>query len=102
MPVEPLGRADLRGLLASAFLRSTATGLGGVLLGVHLAAVAPGEAAGAIVTAGLAGTAGAALVTTLTGDRLGRRRMLAVLLLLGMAGAAVFLAVSSPVASKRF
>ncbi|HEX5041509.1 MAG TPA: MFS transporter [Candidatus Polarisedimenticolaceae bacterium] len=98
MPVEGLWRADLRRLLASAFLRATATGLGGVLLGVHLAAVAPGQAAGAIVTAGLAGTAGAALVTTLVGDRLGRRRTLVVLPLLGAAGAAAFLSASSPLA----
>lgn len=89
-------RADLWRLLATAFLRSTATGLCGVLLGIHLAAVAPGEAAGTIVTAGLAGMAGVALVTTFVGDRMGRRRTMAFLLVLGAAGAALFLSVTSP------
>jgi MFS family permease len=89
---------DLPRLLASAFLRSTATGLCGVLLGLHLAAQAPGEAAGTIVATGLSGTAAAALLATVAGDRIGRRRSLVLLLVLGAGGAVLFLFARSPLA----
>ncbi|MGH2569642.1 MAG: hypothetical protein ACRDGR_00360, partial [bacterium] len=56
-------------LYTAAFLRSLATGMVGVLIGVHLAKLKLDVAAiGAIVGAGLAGTALAALAVTLTAD----------------------------------
>jgi MFS family permease len=74
-------------LYGAAFLRSTATGLSGVLLGLYLSRlqVAP-ESAGWIVTAGLSGAALAALIVTRSGDRLGRRRTLVTLSLLSAIG----------------
>jgi MFS family permease len=77
-------------LYAAAFLRSLATGMVGVLIGVHLAKLELDAAAiGAVVGAGLAGTAFAALAVTLAADRIGRRRALVALALLGAAGGAV-------------
>jgi MFS family permease len=81
---------DRRTLYAAAFLRSLATGMVGVLIGVHLAKLELDSAAiGAIVGAGLAGTALAALAVTLGADRVGRRRTLVALALLGAAGGVV-------------
>jgi predicted MFS family arabinose efflux permease len=74
-------------LYAAAFLRALATGLVGVLLGLYLARLSLGPAEiGQVVSAGLAGAASAALVVTLAGDRLGRRRTLLALGVLGTAG----------------
>ncbi|HEU4333804.1 MAG TPA: hypothetical protein VFT32_04860, partial [Candidatus Eisenbacteria bacterium] len=67
-------------LLAGAFLRALATGTIGVLIGIHLAKQGLGPAAiGAVVSAGLGGATVAALLVTLGGDRLGRRRALVLL-----------------------
>jgi len=75
-------------LFVAAFLRSTATAMSGVLLGFYLAALGFSPAqTGAVVGAGLAGVAAAALVATTAGDRIGRRRLLATVSLLGAAGA---------------
>lgn len=84
-------------LYAAAFLRAAATAMGGVLMGFHLAALRldPVEI-GAVVGAGLAGVAAGGLVATVAGDRLGRRRLLAALSLLGAAGIVVLAAGSSP------
>jgi MFS family permease len=62
----------------------------GVLIGIYLAkrGFDPAET-GSVVTVGLAGAAVAALLVTRVGDRLGRRRMLVALSLLGAAGGAV-------------
>src|SRR5262249_30770949 len=62
----------------------------GVLLGVYLAqlALAP-EQVGFVIGAGLAGAAGATLVATLAADRVGRRRFLLSLVVLGCLGALV-------------
>src|SRR5262245_53524344 len=79
--------ADRHLLYAAAFLRATATGAMGVLLGLTLArAGLGGSAIGAVVTAGLAGAATAALVAALAADRIGRRRFLVGLALLSAAG----------------
>ena len=74
-------------LFLTALLRSVGTSLVGVLLGVYLARLALGPALiGLVVGLGLAGAAFAALVVTLGGDRLGRRRTLIVLACTGAAG----------------
>ena len=84
-PTSPM--TDRRILYAAAFLRSVATGMIGVLIGVYLAKVGLDAAAiGGVIGAGLAGAALAALVVTLLGDRLGRRRTLVALSLLGAVG----------------
>jgi MFS family permease len=91
-----------RGVLyAAAFLRATATGLAGVLAGIHLAETGfdPAEI-GYVVGAGLAGAAVAALGVTLAGDRLGRRASLIGLsAIAGMGGIVVALAADFAVAA---
>jgi MFS family permease len=85
-------------LYGSAFLRALATGMTGVLLGIHLAKIGLDEAAiGLVISAGLAGAALAALLATLGADRAGRRRFLIALALVGAAGTAVFAACSGVV-----
>ena len=78
---------DRHRLIAAAFLRAIATGLIGVLLGLHLArrGLAYGDI-GLVITAGLAGAAVAALISTWYGDRIGRRRLLISLAFLCAAG----------------
>lgn len=74
-------------LFVTALLRSIGTSLVGVLLGVYLAKLELGPTeVGLVVGLGLAGAAVAALVVTLAGDRLGRRRTLIVLAFTGAAG----------------
>jgi MFS family permease len=77
-------------LLAGAFGRALATGMIGVLVGIHLAkqGFSPGTI-GAVVSAGLAGAAAASVVVTFAGDRLGRRRAFLALSLFGAAGGLV-------------
>jgi len=84
-------RSGDRGLLyAAAFLRALATGMIGVLIGIHLARQGFDPASiGAVVTAGLSGAAVAALLVTLAGDRAGRKRTLLVLSILGALGGGV-------------
>ncbi len=66
------------------------TSLVGVLLGVYLAKLRLGATdVGLVVGLGLAGAALAALVVTVAGDRLGRRRTLIVLAFTGAAGTLV-------------
>ena len=81
---------DRKIIFAGAFIRSLATSLIGVLLGIYLAKrrFDPAEV-GWVVGVGLAGAATAALVVTLAGDRLGRRRALIALAILGGLGAVV-------------
>ena len=89
---------DRNRLISAAFLRAVATGLIGVLLGLHLArrGLAVGDI-GLVIAAGLAGAAVAALVATLSGDRIGRRRLLMVLALAcATGGAALALAENLP------
>jgi len=87
-----------RGILYSvAFLRSLATGMIGVLLGVYLARLDLGPAKiGLIIGLGLAGGAVAALLTALFSDRAGRRRSLILLGVLSAAGGAVVASASQP------
>ena len=83
-----------RTLYATATLRAIATGLTGVALGVYLARLGIGErASGAVLSAGLAGAALAAVAATFRADRLGRRHfLLAIGLLAALGTAAVALA----------
>ena len=82
--------ADRRILYAGAFLRALSTGMVSVLIGLHLDVIGLGPGTiGAIVASGLAGCALAALLTTWRGDRLGRRRLLVLLALLGAVGGVV-------------
>ena len=84
-------------LYSAAFLRSLATGMIGVLVGVHLAKLGfEVGAIGAVVATGLAGAAFAALLVTFLGDRWGRRRFLIVLSLLTAAGGILFAFLSHP------
>jgi MFS family permease len=95
--VTPLTR-DRKILYAGAFLRALATGMIGVLIGIHLARSGFDAAViGAVVTAGLSGAAAAALLVTLAGDRVGRRKSLIFLSLLGAAGGAAVAFASHPV-----
>jgi MFS family permease len=81
---------DRQILYTGVFTRSLATSLIGVLLGIYLAKMhfAPSEV-GLVVGVGLTGAALAALVVTLAGDRLGRRRTLIALAILGALGAVI-------------
>ena len=88
---------DRRILYAGTFLRATALGMIGVLLGIYLAKLRFDAAQiGYVVGAGLAGATAAALLVTLAGDRLGRRKLLIGLAVLGAAGAAVVAVGSHP------
>jgi MFS family permease len=91
--------SDRRLLYATAFARATATSYVGILAGLHLATAGLGEAeVGAVVSAGLAGAALAALAVTVAGDRAGRRRSLVALALVGAAGGVVFALAAAPLA----
>jgi MFS family permease len=74
-------------LYLAAFLRALAAGMSGVLIGLYLAELGIDAAGiGAVVAAGLAGGALAALLVTLLGDGIGRVRAQVALSLLGAAG----------------
>ena len=81
---------DRRILYLCAFLRSLGTSLIGVLLGIYLAKLhfSPAQI-GIVVGVGLLGAAAAALLVTIAGDRIGRRRMLVALAILGALGTSV-------------
>lgn len=90
---------DRRALYATSFVRAVTTSLVGVLLGVYLARLnVTGVGFGVVVSSGLAGAALAAIVATLAGDRLGRRRVLIALTLLSMIGTLAFALSSTPLA----
>jgi len=93
------GTGGRRLLLTAAFLRASATGMAGVLLGIYLAklGLAPG-AVGLIAGAGLAGAAAGALAVTLRGRLWELRRALLVLGLLATVGGVLVAVVSHPVA----
>lgn len=68
---------DRQRLYSAAFLRALATGMAGVLLGLHLAQQGLSAAAfGSVIAAGLAGATVAVGLATWWGDRIGRRRLL--------------------------
>ena len=85
-------------VFAAGFLRATGNGLIGVIAGIYLARLgfAPG-AFGAVLAAGIAGTAVAAAWVTFWGDRFGRRRGLVALALASAVGGAI-IAVASDLA----
>jgi len=82
---------DRRLLYAAAFTRATATGVVGVVAGLHLArnGLAPASI-GLVIAAGLAGMTASMVVATLGADRLGRRATLVALGLLGAGGTWAF------------
>jgi MFS family permease len=68
---------DRQRLYAAAFLRALATGMAGVLLGLHLARQGLSAAAfGSVIASGLLGATLAVGLATWWGDRIGRRRLL--------------------------
>ena len=80
---------------AAVLVRSIATGMMGVLLGIYLASLAlEAEDIGVVIGAGLAGAAFSTLLVTFFSDRFGRRRTLPVLTALSVAGA-VMMALSA-------
>ncbi len=96
---------DLPVLYASAFLRSLATGIVGVLLGIYLAKLRFDAAQiGLVIAAGLAGGAVATFLVTLAGDRFGRRKALLCLAALGGLGgiAAAFASAFSAMIAAAF
>jgi MFS family permease len=84
-------------IYAAAFVRALANGLVGVLLAIYLAELSLSPAQiGFAASAGLAGATLALLVVTLAGDRLGRRRVLIAVNLLGALFGALLAVVRSP------
>lgn len=82
-------------LYFAVFIRSLATGMIGVLLGIYLSSLhLSADAIGLLVGMGLAGAAVATLIATLYADVAGHRRMLTALALSSFAGA-VLLALSA-------
>src|SRR5262245_50816015 len=78
-------------LYASAFVRAMATSTAGVTLGGFLGKLhAGGFELGIVVSAGLAGSAVAAILATLAADRVGRQRFLLLVSLLAVVGTAAF------------
>ncbi len=87
--------SDRQLIYLATFIRALATGLIGVLLGVYLSQRGlDAGTIGIIVSAGLAGAAAGTFLVTFLGDRLGHRRVLLAVTLLGAAGG-VGLALSS-------
>jgi len=79
---------DLLLINAAALLRSFTFGLTGVVLGIYLFRVGFSSfSIGMVIAAGLAGSALATVGVTIQADRLGRRRTLVLLSLLGTVGA---------------
>jgi MFS family permease len=84
-------------IYATAFVRATVTGFVGVALGLYLARIGHSAATtGAVVSAGLAGAALAAILATLFADRIGRRRFLALTTLVGAVGTVAFVGLADP------
>src|SRR5207247_9896499 len=97
---RPPRMTDRRILYAAAFVRALATGMIGVLMGVFLAHLdLDPSRIGYVVGAGLSGCAAAALLVTLVGDRVGRRRSLLLLSLLGACGGIGFALTAHPFAA---
>lgn len=92
---------DRRILYTAAFLRALATGLMGVLLGIYLAKRGFSAAdIGVVIGAGLSGAALSTLIVTFLGDRLGRRRALLALGLLGAAGGVALILAENALAAS--
>lgn len=83
----PVSR-DLLLIYAAAFLRSFTFGLTGVVLGIYLFRIGLSSfSIGVVIGVGLTGSALATVAVTTQADRVGRRRLLVVLSLLGATGA---------------
>jgi MFS family permease len=92
-----MARADRLLLYAAALLRATATGLGGVLLGLWCARRGlDASQTGIVLAAGLWGAAAACLLVMWRADELGRRRTLVALALLSGLGVFVFALTREP------
>jgi MFS family permease len=91
-------RSDLQLILATQALRAFLYGFGSVILGSALASGGLSDfEVGVVFTAMLAGMAGSSIAVGLTGDRIGRRRAyVALLLVMGGAGAVFALTRSLP------
>jgi MFS family permease len=89
---------DRKTIYAAAFVRSTATGMVGVLFGIYLSRIqfSPAQI-GYAVGAGLAGGAVATLLVTVTKRRTGRKRLLLNLAVMATAGGGIISAASNPV-----
>jgi len=82
---------DRRIVFAASFLRAVANGLIGVLAGIYLAQLRPRPGGlGAVLGAGIAGTAVGAAGVMFWGDRIGRKRWLVGLGVLAAAGGVAF------------
>lgn len=94
----PHPQRDLTLVNAAGFLRSFGTGLLGVVLGIYLFRLGLSSGAiGLIVAMGLAGSASATVLTTMTADQVGRKWFLVCLSLLsGVGGIALALSLSLP------
>lgn len=92
-------KRDLACINAAGFLRSFSLGLMGVVLGIYLFRSGMSSIAiGLVIASGLAGSASATVLMTLTADRFGRKRFLVVLSLLStFGGVALVLSPSLPV-----
>ena len=94
-PVSPdgggVGQRDLRLIYAVQALRALVYGFGSILIGAELAAAGYSDArVGFVVTSMLAGFAVMSVAVGTRGDRIGRRRLYAALLLLMAAAGSVF------------
>jgi MFS family permease len=88
---------DRQVLYAATLIRALGVGMIAVLIGIYPVKLGlPKDQIGFIVSGGLLGVAGGALLATLAADRYGRRRMLVHLALLGAAGGAAAALSSSP------
>ena len=89
--------ADRKFLYVAVFSRSLATGMIGVLLGVHLAALdMPAGLVGLVVGLGLAGAALSTTLVTFFADRIGHRRCLLLITAFTVAGAVALTFTTSP------
>jgi MFS family permease len=98
MPIVCAAMRDRRLVYSATFLRALATGAVGVLIGIHL--VKQGldpTAVGAVLGAGLAGCAVAALLATFGAERVGRRRFLFLLAVTAGTGGLTFALSSNPI-----
>ncbi len=92
------GRRNRFLIYAATSLRSVATGLVGVMVGIYLARIHLSTSAiGVVITSGLVGGAGAALLASVAADNLGRRRFLLSLAVLSCIGGLVLAAGGSTV-----
>jgi MFS family permease len=92
---DPL--SDRRWLYAAVLVRSLATGMMGVLLGIYLASLSlNANAIGIVIGLGLAGAAFGTLLVTFFSDRLGRRRTLLLITALSVLGAVMLAESATP------